>query len=420
MKAALRSAGINADAVQYLNAHGTSTPLGDVNETNAIKLAFGEHAKNLVVNSTKSMTGHLLGGAGGIESVFTALAVHHQVSPPTINILEQDPGAISTTAPTGTADEDRRRGEEQLRLRRHQRHPRLQACLTGRARAKRGEHVQRTADRIHHRETRRLVRGRRRAGRCGWGGAARLVVDDAGSDPHGRPRWRWRAAPGLPCAPPAWCCSRTCGCAGTAGEWSYDTATGQARTGKGRRGCRPGLVAAAALRPELRASPSVAAPRALDRSPARRPRGSLACATLHGVCTPPASLRARLRSRPMPPPGRTRAHESRRRRTARPTRQAGDARLRDAGREVPAPNRAPDRAHGARRRPRARHRPETFIRAYRALPSSGGGAFYTWLYRIAVNTAKKALMELKRDPLVSESALASQGDDDGNFPRRAN
>jgi len=91
MKAALRSAGINADEVQYLNAHGTSTPLGDLNETNAIKLAFGDHAGKLVVNSTKSMTGHLLGGAGGIESVFTALALHHQVSPPTINIFDQDP-----------------------------------------------------------------------------------------------------------------------------------------------------------------------------------------------------------------------------------------------------------------------------------------------------------------------------------------
>ncbi len=91
MKAALRNAGINGDSVQYLNAHGTSTPLGDVNETNAIKLAFGDHAKKLVVNSTKSMTGHLLGGAGGIESVFTVLAVHHQVSPPTINIFNQDP-----------------------------------------------------------------------------------------------------------------------------------------------------------------------------------------------------------------------------------------------------------------------------------------------------------------------------------------
>jgi 3-oxoacyl-[acyl-carrier-protein] synthase II len=91
MKAALRNAGLNADQVNYLNAHGTSTPLGDVNETNAIKLTFGDHAKRLVVNSTKSMTGHLLGGAGGIESVFTALAVHHQVSPPTINIFNQDP-----------------------------------------------------------------------------------------------------------------------------------------------------------------------------------------------------------------------------------------------------------------------------------------------------------------------------------------
>jgi len=91
MKAALRNAGINADQVQYLNAHGTSTPLGDLNETNAIKLAFGDHAKKLVVNSTKSMTGHLLGGAGGIESVFSVLAVKHQISPPTINIFNQDP-----------------------------------------------------------------------------------------------------------------------------------------------------------------------------------------------------------------------------------------------------------------------------------------------------------------------------------------
>ena len=91
MIAALRSAGINGDQAQYLNAHGTSTPLGDVNETNAIKLAFGDHARKLVVNSTKSMTGHLLGGAGGIESVFTVLAVKNQISPPTINIFNQDP-----------------------------------------------------------------------------------------------------------------------------------------------------------------------------------------------------------------------------------------------------------------------------------------------------------------------------------------
>jgi 3-oxoacyl-[acyl-carrier-protein] synthase II len=88
---ALRNAGVNSDGVQYLNAHGTSTPLGDLNETNAIKVAFGAHASKLVVNSTKSMTGHLLGGAGGIESVFSVLAVYHQKSPPTINIFNQDP-----------------------------------------------------------------------------------------------------------------------------------------------------------------------------------------------------------------------------------------------------------------------------------------------------------------------------------------
>jgi len=91
MLVALRNAGINADEVDYLNAHGTSTPLGDINETKAIRAALGEHADRIVVNSTKSMTGHLLGGAGGIESVFTALALHHQVSPPTINIFNQDP-----------------------------------------------------------------------------------------------------------------------------------------------------------------------------------------------------------------------------------------------------------------------------------------------------------------------------------------
>ncbi len=91
MLAAIRTAGANADAIHYLNAHGTSTPLGDLNESNAIKAALGDHAKKLVVNSTKSMTGHLLGGAGGIESVFTVLALHHQVSPPTINIFNQDP-----------------------------------------------------------------------------------------------------------------------------------------------------------------------------------------------------------------------------------------------------------------------------------------------------------------------------------------
>lgn len=88
---ALRNGGINPEDVDYVNAHGTSTPLGDKNETVALKLAFGDHARKLVVNSTKSMTGHLLGAAGGIEAVFTTLAVYNQVSPPTINIFNQDP-----------------------------------------------------------------------------------------------------------------------------------------------------------------------------------------------------------------------------------------------------------------------------------------------------------------------------------------
>ncbi|MFN9479540.1 MAG: beta-ketoacyl-ACP synthase II, partial [Betaproteobacteria bacterium] len=89
--AALKDAKANATDVQYLNAHGTSTPLGDINETQAIKAAFGDAARRLVVSSTKSMTGHLLGGSGGIETVATALAVYHQVAPPTINLHDPDP-----------------------------------------------------------------------------------------------------------------------------------------------------------------------------------------------------------------------------------------------------------------------------------------------------------------------------------------
>jgi 3-oxoacyl-[acyl-carrier-protein] synthase II len=88
---AMRNAGVNPDQIDYLNAHGTSTPLGDINETNAIKAALGDAAKKTVVNSTKSMTGHLLGGAGGLESVVTILSIYHQKSPPTINLFNQDP-----------------------------------------------------------------------------------------------------------------------------------------------------------------------------------------------------------------------------------------------------------------------------------------------------------------------------------------
>lgn len=90
MTNAIRNARVNASDVDYLNAHGTSTPLGDVAETVAVKRAFGDHANKMVVNSTKSMTGHLLGAAGGIEAVFSTLAVYNQISPPTINIFNQD------------------------------------------------------------------------------------------------------------------------------------------------------------------------------------------------------------------------------------------------------------------------------------------------------------------------------------------
>jgi 3-oxoacyl-[acyl-carrier-protein] synthase II len=91
MRNALRNARLNPDDIDYINAHGTSTPLGDIAETMAVKRAFGDHAKKLAVSSTKSMTGHLLGAAGGIEAVFSALAVHHQIAPPTANLVNQDP-----------------------------------------------------------------------------------------------------------------------------------------------------------------------------------------------------------------------------------------------------------------------------------------------------------------------------------------
>jgi 3-oxoacyl-[acyl-carrier-protein] synthase II len=91
MNSALRNARLNPDQVDYINAHGTSTPLGDLAETTAVKRSLGAHAKNVAVSSTKSMTGHLLGAAGGVEAIFSALAVHHQVAPPTTNIFNQDP-----------------------------------------------------------------------------------------------------------------------------------------------------------------------------------------------------------------------------------------------------------------------------------------------------------------------------------------
>jgi 3-oxoacyl-[acyl-carrier-protein] synthase II len=88
---ALRNAKLDVSQIQHVNAHGTSTPLGDKNESDAIKAAFGDHAKSLAINSTKAMTGHLLGGAGGVESVFTILSVYHQTIPPTINLQNPDP-----------------------------------------------------------------------------------------------------------------------------------------------------------------------------------------------------------------------------------------------------------------------------------------------------------------------------------------
>jgi 3-oxoacyl-[acyl-carrier-protein] synthase II len=91
MNSALRNARLNPDQVDYINAHGTSTPLGDLAETTAVKRSLGAHAKKVAVSSTKSMTGHLLGAAGGVEAIFSALAIHHQVAPPTTNIFNQDP-----------------------------------------------------------------------------------------------------------------------------------------------------------------------------------------------------------------------------------------------------------------------------------------------------------------------------------------
>ena len=91
MENALRNAALNRDDIDYVNAHGTSTPLGDFAETVALKRCFGDHAKKLAVSSTKSMTGHLLGAAGGVEAIFSVLAIQDQVAPPTANLVNQDP-----------------------------------------------------------------------------------------------------------------------------------------------------------------------------------------------------------------------------------------------------------------------------------------------------------------------------------------
>ena len=106
MSNALRNAGINTTEVDYINAHGTSTPLGDIAETIAVKRCFGDHASKLVVNSTKSMTGHLLGAAGGVEAVFSSLAIQHQIAPPTINLVNQDPQCDLDYIPNTARDMD--------------------------------------------------------------------------------------------------------------------------------------------------------------------------------------------------------------------------------------------------------------------------------------------------------------------------
>jgi hypothetical protein len=361
MQAALRDAGINADAVHYLNAHGTSTPLGDVNETNAIKAAFGDHAKKLVVSSTKSMTGHLLGGAGGVESVFTVLALHHQVAPPTINLIfDQDPECdLDYCANEARSHEDRRRDEEQLRFRRHQRHAAVQARLTACARA-------------------------------------------AGADGV-RPRWGLDAGRG--------CCACACGgqpgglAGGTPGAghddlvgrhggagcgWPGSGATGVTccrRPGLGWARVVPGRPPGAAVADDGRPSWAAAA---RPRVPARGavtgcPSGCHAPVARRHTwparrCTPMADADVDAQLVERAKRGDTSAFEMLVVKYQRRIERLISRMVRDA-------DLVQDVAQ------------ESFIRAYRALPQfRGESAFYTWLYRIAINTAKKALVELKRDP----------------------
>ena len=125
-----KDARLEPEQIDYINAHGTSTDVGDKAETMAIKRAFGEHAYKVAVSSTKSMTGHLLGGAGGLEAGITVLAIRDQVAPPTINLRVSRPGLRSgLRAESRAADEDRIRAVEQFRFRRHQRLPDFQAIL---------------------------------------------------------------------------------------------------------------------------------------------------------------------------------------------------------------------------------------------------------------------------------------------------
>ena len=132
LQRAAQRAACNADEIDYINAHGTSTPLGDIAECIAVKRAFGEHAKKLAVSSTKSMTGHLLGAAGGIEAVFTVLAMRDQVAPPTINLVQPDPAVRPRLRAAGRAqDDDPRRDVQFVRLRRHQRDARVSRAVGG-------------------------------------------------------------------------------------------------------------------------------------------------------------------------------------------------------------------------------------------------------------------------------------------------